>query len=376
MIPEFRQRSSLSAVRMAITCAFVAPLLGCAPKAAPDGWSEVTVSTDADFSGCWFTDSLNGWVSGGGLEVEGGILGRTRDGGRTWRFTSGMVPDARPGDGLHRIQFADSLRGWAAADGGHALSTTDGGQSWAVANPYFSGGRMLKDVRVSGASLWCAGPERVIASADGGESWSLLLESGPENGHCLTNALAFPDARHGWLATHGHGLLRTLDGGAHWESVTLPLPGTPLAPLRDVYFVDPEHGWAVGDNGVILHTDDGAGWRQQLDGVPVVRLGPDGKPAVVHDVVPELDTPAEPLTLTCVRFADRQRGWTVGYYRDAAESLVLGTIDGGEHWQVEYRVPGEHLSTLFVLDARHAWAAGDRVRTDPQVILRFGRPTR
>ena len=351
-------------------------LVGCASRAVPDTWSQVTVPTDADFSGAWFTDSLNGWVSGGGLEVEGGILGRTRDGGRTWKFTNGMVPDARPGYGLHRIQFVDSLHGWAAADGGAVLRTADGGGVWAVANPSLSGGAMLRDVRVQGTTVWCAGPERVITSSDDGEQWTLLFDSSPDNGHCLPNAVAFTDAQHGWLATHGNGLLRTLDGGANWEPVPLPLPPAPRLPLWDVSFVDAEHGWVVGEDGVILHTDDGVSWRRQSSGVPIERLGPDGKPAVMHDVVPELDTPAEHLTITGVRFADRQRGWVVGYYRDAAESLVLGTTDGGEHWQIEHRVQGEHLNTLFVLDARHAWAAGDRVRTDPQVIVRFGRPAR
>jgi photosystem II stability/assembly factor-like uncharacterized protein len=72
-----------------------------------------------------------------------------------------------------------------------------------------------------------------------------------------------------------------------------------------------------------------------------------------------------------VQFADAERGWAVGYYADVAESVVLGTRDGGLTWQVEHVQPGELLRSLFVLDADHAWAAGDRARTTPQVVLRL-----
>jgi len=36
--------------------------------------------------------------------------------------------------------------------------------------------------------------------------------------------------------------------------------------------------------------------------------------------------------------------------------------------------PGEELRCLFVLDRDHAWAAGDRARRLPQVVLRCAGP--
>jgi photosystem II stability/assembly factor-like uncharacterized protein len=77
------------------------------------------------------------------------------------------------------------------------------------------------------------------------------------------------------------------------------------------------------------------------------------------------------LTLSAVRFADSQRGQAVGYYSDVAESVVLGTRDGGASWHVERVQPGERLRSLAVVDSSHAWAAGDRARTTPQVVLRY-----
>src|SRR5262245_21257605 len=70
------------AVTMALAAASA---LSCARRVEPPLWKAVEIPTDADFVGAWFADSLNGWISGGGWAIDGGILGRTRDGGRTWR---------------------------------------------------------------------------------------------------------------------------------------------------------------------------------------------------------------------------------------------------------------------------------------------------
>jgi hypothetical protein len=50
--------------------------------------------------------------------------------------------------------------------------------------------------------------------------------------------------------------------------------------------------------------------------------------------------------------------------------VVLHTDDGGATWTTEHVQSGELLRSLFVLDRGHAWAAGDRARTRPQVVLR------
>jgi photosystem II stability/assembly factor-like uncharacterized protein len=88
-------------------------------------------------------------------------------------------------------------------------------------------------------------------------------------------------------------------------------------------------------------------------------------------VLPELESPPEKLALFAVAFADAQRGWTVGAWSDAAQSVVLGTRDCGATWAVEHRQRGEMLRALCVLDSTHVWAVGDRARTAPQVVLRY-----
>jgi photosystem II stability/assembly factor-like uncharacterized protein len=74
------------APRGLIIVALCVQLCSCATKKPAEPWQAVAIPTDANFGGLWFTDSLNGWITGGGYRVEGGIVGRTRDGGRTWQF--------------------------------------------------------------------------------------------------------------------------------------------------------------------------------------------------------------------------------------------------------------------------------------------------
>ena len=352
----------------ALAAAWIA--LGCAPPQPPPPWRAVEVPTDADFTGLWFTDPMNGWLAGSGWSIDGGIVGRTRDGGRTWRFESGILAGGDRGSGLGRVQFRDSLRGWATAAVGRVLVTVDGGESWRpVWLPGMHGG-YVNDLQFQpDGQGWAAGTQ-IAHSDDGGETWRTLFRSESENGYVTANAIHFHDASHGWLVGQVGTLMRTDNGGSDWTPVRLPLAKDEHPTLWTITFAGPRHGWVAGERGCIFHTaDGGATWERQERGVPIVRpLAKGEKPR--HDVLPELETEPDRLTVSVIRFADPQHGWAVGYYADVAESAVLRTDDGGATWSTEHVQRGELLRSLFVLDRDHAWAAGDRARTQPQVVLR------
>lgn len=346
-------------------------LATCSPRRVPERWQAVEVPTDADFTGMWFTDSLNGWVTGAGWAIDGGIAGRTRDGGCTWRFQSGVLSGGDKGSGLAHVQFQDSLHGVAAASYERILVTDDGGESWRPAANRGPGGGSLFDLQFIDAwNGWAAG-SLIVRTEDGGETWRKLTRGTSENGYLSANAIHFLDPWRGWLVSHGGALMRSDDGGVNWTPVALPLRAGERPTLRDITFSDASHGWIVGERGAIFHTEDGgATWALQDNGVPIVRVIPKNEPPRPREVVPELETEPDRLALTAVGFADSTHGWAVGYYADVAESVVLHTADGGASWEVERVQSGELLRSLFVLDAEHAWAAGDRARTRPQVILR------
>ena len=250
--------------------------------------------------------------------------------------------------------------------------TQDGGRHWRSVRRGRSGADALFDVQfLDGRNGWAAGPASVVRTEDGGETWRALVYGTSENGYLSANAIHFVDDSRGWLVSHGGTLMRSDDGGRSWAPMALPLRPGERPTLWDVHFVGTEHGWVVGDRGSIFHTSDGgASWTLQENGVPVVRAIPKGEPPRPREPIPELETEPDRLSISAVQFLDADRGWAVGYYADVAESVILGTTDGGATWRVERVQPGEILRSLYVLDSRHAWAAGDRARTARQVILR------
>jgi photosystem II stability/assembly factor-like uncharacterized protein len=361
----------VSRARAVATLAALLAVLGCAPAKPPEHWQAVEVPTDADFTGIWFADEMNGWLVGSGWSIDGGILGRTRDGGRTWGFESGIVPGGERGSGLGRIQFRDTLSGWATAADGQVMLTVDGGETWRPVHlPGVRGGYLHAMQFIDGREGWVAGTQ-IAHTEDGGESWHTLFRSESENGYVTANAICFLDDAHGWLVGQAGTIMRTDDGGGDWTRVQLPLHSGEHPTFWDVTFVGGDMGWVVGEHGFIFHTKDrGATWERQERGVPVVRPLPKGE-APRRDVLPGLETEPDRLTLAAIRFADAEHGWAVGYYADVAESVVLRTHDGGSTWSTEQTRQGELLRSLFVLDRDHAWAAGDRARTQPQVVLSY-----
>jgi photosystem II stability/assembly factor-like uncharacterized protein len=345
----------------------------CSPRKPSEKWQAVVVPTDADFRGLWFTDSLNGWVTGGGWSIDGGLVGRTRDGGRTWSFQSGVLDGGGTQFGLGRVQFRDTLRWCVVGSAGIVLVTNDGGVTWRSVRYGRSPADGLSDIQfLDESNGWASGTASVVGTHDGGETWSPLVYGSSENGYLSGNAIHMSDTQSGWLVGHSGALLRTGDGGATWTRVPLPLRADEHPTLWDVTFSDAEHGWAVGERGSIFHTTDGGStWTRQENGVPEVRVPPKGEPPRPREPLPELETEPDRLALSAVWFLDSDRGWTVGYYADVAESVILGTRDGGASWNVERVVPGELLRSLFALDSTHVWAAGDRARTSPQVVLRY-----
>lgn len=347
-------------------------LHGCASR-TPQAWEEIELPTRARFNGVWFTDSLNGWIAGGALDTPGGLLGRTRDGGRTWDIRSDVVPAMGADFSFGEIQFRDSLQGCVVGTGGVVLVTDDGGRYWRQVRRGRSSTDAMMDLQMlDWRKGWALGPATIIGTRDGGETWHGLEYNRSENGYLSGRGLAFVDESRGWVVSHAAQLWRTDDGGDVWTPVKLPLPPGQRPTLNDVTFVDGGHGWIVGEKGTVFATSDGGEtWALRSNGIPVERVLPKGEKPRPPDILPGLDDGPSQLDLTAVQFADPQRGFALGWYSDVAESIILGTRDGGATWTTERVAPGQYLHSLHVQDRTHAWAVGDRERMRPQAVYRY-----
>jgi len=230
-------------------------LSGCARHAPRQLWEATAIPTDAQFDGMWFTDSLNGWITGGGYAIDGGIVGRTRDGGRTWSFQSGVLSGGGTRFSMGGVQFLDSLRGVSVGYGGIVLVTSDGGANWRPVRYGRSGGDGLSDVQfIDSRNGWAVGSASVVRTHDGGETWSLLVTNNAENGYLSGNAIHFVDLWNGWMVGHSGILYRSSDGGATWTTERTGVATRVLSgdcPTAEVC-------WLAGDAGqVFVRASDG-----------------------------------------------------------------------------------------------------------------------
>lgn len=132
------------------------------------------------------------------------------------------------------------------------------------------------------------------------------------------------------------------DEGRTWrQAKTVPVSVT----LTAVQFLDAKRGWAVGHGGVILHSQDGGEtWTRQADGRSLAKASvADGASQAAHGIQPMV--PDEPLF--DVRFADAKRGYVVGAY-----NLAFETLDGGSTWtNIRHRIDnpkGSHLYSVAI----------------------------
>ena len=119
-------------------------------------------------------------------------------------------------------------------------------------------------------------------------------------------AVAFTDARHGFLVGSNRLILETDDGGASWAERALELPEEENFRLISIDFRGDE-GWIAGQPGLLLHsTNGGQSWNRLF-----------------------LDTklPGEPYLITALGKGSAELATNVG--------AVYRTRDGGNSWQAE-----------------------------------------
>lgn len=164
----------------------------------------------------------------------------------------------------HATGFARVLRGLGVVgnfgilcgDGGAVHRTTDAGRTW-VWDWAPTDSRNLRDVAVLSPERYIAVGGNlsnrgvIVATHDGGESWTVTDSDVSVNFHSVT----FPDSLNGWACGPPDVLFRTTDGGLTWERDENEIFRGQL--LRSVRFTTADRGFVGGGNEFLCFTEDG-----------------------------------------------------------------------------------------------------------------------
>jgi photosystem II stability/assembly factor-like uncharacterized protein len=171
-----------------------------------------------------------------GVGERGAVLLSDDQGGQ-WRQAAAVPVSVT----LTAVQFVDERTGWAVGHQGVVLHTTDGGEHWTVQlDGRRIAQRVMEEARASGDAARQAEAERLAAE---GADKPLL-------------ALAFDNAREGWVLGAFNLALVTQDGGRSWQSVSARLPNPKGAHLYAMHRQGADL-LIAGEQGLVLHSGDG-----------------------------------------------------------------------------------------------------------------------
>lgn len=150
---------------------WIAGAKGVVLKTSDQGrnWKRVWVQTAESLHAINFIDQQNGWIAG-----NAGTILHTSDGGESWKVQNAVItlfpdgPYSRPTN-LMAVKFINKNIGWAAGNGGIAL-TRNGGKTWRAVN---LDGDFIGLVTHDGQTVFAINAEgRNYRSINGGETWA------------------------------------------------------------------------------------------------------------------------------------------------------------------------------------------------------------
>lgn len=268
-----------------------------------------------------------GWICG----FNGHVL-RTTNGGATW--LGAQVPNT---GNLESIHFVDAQTGYTSGNAG-IFKSTDGGVTWVDITPagdpplwgcYF----VSADIgMVVGGGCGLGAYQFFFRTTDGGQNWSLYLDSIPDTG--LTDVMLYSATGLGYAASSGR-IWRTNNGGQTWAVIDTSGPAVWNEEITNINssFLVPVAGsfcgGGGGGGGMLFTTDNGDIWREFVSGVPMFGTF----------------------------LLNTTTGWACGDNRS-----VYYTSDGGSNWQLRNcGIEAGDLDDIWFINSNSGWVVGQGV---------------
>lgn len=310
----------------------------------------------------YFDNPSEGWLFGGLIGGNEGVILRTTDGGESFR----QVDIGEVSNIMDFVRMDDGTL-LAAGARGTLLRSNDDGENWQQVQSETPIGVQLNCITAQGTAAYAVGGNRrVFRSSDNGANWQQIHEDLTFNLDQAFNfqGVDFADANNGWAVGSDGGLFKTVDGGDSWMQMTRGVIRT----LYSIFMFNELHGLACGRNGTLLRTvDGGLNWNP-------TEIDSDGSIRSLHfvnerrgwltgsDHIFRSDDGGETWAkifdiphnaVVQFAFTDENNGWmTYGYFSDW---FIQRTVDGGETWTVQKETADPPGTITFVNDST-GWA--------------------
>lgn len=203
-------------------------------------------------------------------------------------------------DNLYDVVFSDTLHGYIVGGSRYTssalLATADGGQSWSLTQMPADGNKAVYAVAVKGSRLMAAGFDGKLFRYDAGMlTWSYTQTNWWE----WLQGISFASEQYiyvvGGIGYRNGRILKADVQGHVVQADSFDFE------LNDIQFVSEQTGYACGYGAVLKTTDGGVSWQQL---------------AIKGDFFKALACPTE------------QEIWSVGY-----NGSIIHSTDGGTNWE-------------------------------------------
>ncbi|MEO7358089.1 MAG: YCF48-related protein [Ignavibacteria bacterium] len=287
--------------------------------------------TNQYLSKCFFTDNMNGWISG-----DSGVIIHTSNGGEDW-----VIQNTFTSSSIEEIFFINNRLGWALSyevfpDSGSYLGT------------------------------------RVFTTTNGGELWSNAMF--PDSNYFL-RTIYFRDSLNGFTAGSPGKIFKTIDGGRRWTQTEIDSTSKLILPVAEIKFLNSLTGYASGGfrdiaGSMWKTTNGGSNWKVTIVG-----------PEPLNDLF--INSSSKIIAVggdfeygsSYVKTTNAGAVWTYDTlgifgvakgidFRTAGEGwIAIGekfsyTLDTGKTWASIFTPDSVRIEDVCFTDSAHGWAVG------------------